>query len=92
MRQRPFRLPVRKRGTAWCAWCERMLLPDAVRCQEHPEAEVYIQLVDDELFAHWGEPHVTDGTPCFCLPDEVLGVVIHQRMPWDPPKGPHGEV
>lgn len=39
----------------------------------------------DLLLFHWGDPHVTDGGPCFCLPDEVLGVVMHRRLPWDPP-------
>lgn len=98
MREEPLRLPVRKRGFAWCAWCDAALAPGAVRCLKHPEAEVYIQLVEGEaqdlpagLLRHWGEPHVTDGSACFCLPDEVLGMVIHQRLPWDPPRRPHGE-
>ena len=45
----------------------------------------------DLLLFHWNEPHVTGGGACFCLPDEVLGVVIHRRLPWDPPQGPQGE-
>jgi hypothetical protein len=41
--------------------------------------------------AHWGEPHVTDDTPCFCGAREEGGVVIHRRMPWERPGQREGE-
>jgi hypothetical protein len=41
--------------------------------------------------AHWGAPHVTDDTPCFCGTREEDGVVIHRRMPWERPGQREGE-
>jgi hypothetical protein len=41
--------------------------------------------------AHWGEPHVTDDTSCFCGAREEGGVVIHRRMPWERPGQREGE-
>jgi hypothetical protein len=40
---------------------------------------------------HWGAPHVTDGTPCFCGAREEDGVVIHRRLPWEQPGQREGE-
>lgn len=44
----------------------------------------------DRLLCHWGEPHSTDGTPCFCLPTQQDGVVLHRRMPWENPQRREG--
>ena len=94
MTRRPSSLPVRERKSVWCAVCRTRLDVGAVYCPEHPEAEVYVLLVANEpdplqelpvdlLFMHWGKPHRTDDTPCWCLPTREYGLVIHRLMPWD---------
>jgi hypothetical protein len=45
----------------------------------------------DPLLAHWGEPHVTDDTACFCGPRAFEGLVVHRRMPWEQPGQREGE-
>ena len=42
------RLPIRMRERAWCTVCERVLEAGAVRCPEHPQAEVMLVLRDEE--------------------------------------------
>ena len=41
-------LPVRHRGWAWCAHCQRVLEDGVVYCPDHPEAEVIVELLDEE--------------------------------------------
>jgi len=48
-------------------------------------------LAVDALIAHWGQPHVTDDSPCFCHPSQADGVVVHRRMPWETPLLAGGE-
>ena len=42
-------------------------------------------LMLDHLTRHWGQPHDTEGGACFCQPRQADGMVVHRRMPWDPP-------
>lgn len=41
----------------------------------------------DVVLRHWGHPHVTDDTPCFCGAREAEGLVVHRRMPWESSPG-----
>ena len=47
--------------------------------------DIQSRLRVEHLLAHWGLPHVTDDTPCFCGAQALGGVVVHYRMPWEWP-------
>ena len=55
-----------------------------------PEVDDLGLLPVDLLLFHWGDPHVTDGTGCFCLPAEEDGLIIHRRLPWEYPQRREG--